>query len=282
MEFILNLIKLFFFISFIIFSTVAFFQVTNSKSKFNKWLSKQTYWVRLILTVAYIIFAPLYLIYFFDKCNLFSFLGIVDGIDTKEYKYHIVEMLSAGLGAYVLITTTRIQIENSEKQHQEKMLEDKKNNNMPLLSFDINENISESDIFAANKLLMGDFNNASINNDYKYYNLCITNIGLNAAKNVSVKIKNNKHNNYITKITQSVIGKGQEEHATILFSYSELKKEKVIIEVRYEDLFGNAYKQLIIIELEITTYHSNNGRVIVMSFLANEPKDYKKIVNKSK
>lgn len=250
------------------------------RKKIDKWLNNQSIFIQLAIIITFVILFVLCFMFYLDYYNIPSILHLTNNINAREYIGYVFTLLSSGISALVLIIITRIQIQDSERQHLEKILEDRKNNNMPLLFYDINEKITESDLYAANKLLKGNYSDVGVDFDYKYYNLYITNVGLNAAKNVSVKIVNNKEKNYITKITQSVIGKGLVEHSTMLFFYNEISNEKIIVEVQYEDLFGNSYKQKIIICLEITNYYSNNRRKIVMSYDVNEPIDCKKLTKK--
>ncbi len=209
----------------------------RKKSVINKWLDELNEYAQLAVFIFMYIFLTTYLVYLFDFYNFPSNMGLADGVDAGEYVGHAFTLLAAGLSAVVLVVTTKIQIDNSQKQSYERMKEEKRINNMPLLSYIINDNYNSEQ----NAKICCEMQDKEYVN-YDYYNLEITNIGLNAATKIIVDVDDKKCKT--GELNQNSLARDKKIDISLVVPKYKTKK-LINITVKYQDLIGNNYEQVI-------------------------------------
>ena len=152
-------------------------------------------------------------LWYADKYNIPTALGIANNIDTKEWFNFIINFLVTILGTFIsailVLATTIGQIERTEENEQETH----RINNMPFLEYKIDV----------------------INNTL---NIKLKNIGNNTIKKYFIKIKNkNILSNY-----QNCLAVNEESKITYKLSSDEIKTQII---VEYQDLLYNKYEQKI-------------------------------------
>lgn len=152
-------------------------------------------------------------IYYLDKYNIPTVLGIANNIDTKEWFNFIMTFLVTMLGTFIsailVLATTIGQINRAEENEQETH----RINNMPFLEYKIN----------------------IINNTL---NIKFKNIGNNTIKKYFIKIKNKD----ILSDYQNCLAVNEESKITYKLSLDE---NETIIAIEYQDLLYNIYEQKI-------------------------------------
>lgn len=210
---------------------------------------KVLFWLSvLIAAIPVIIF---YLDYF-DVASLFKWINS-NNVDRwfNFISTYCSTIMGAVIGAIALVLMTVKQI----NLQREKDIEDRRIQNMPLLIYDISEKRTEN----YNEVFLYNTNSNRIYNLY----ICISNAGLNHARNVSYSIYENKKEIYksILNFNQSIIKKDESIGIDLIFNYtydkSNKTNEKMInIILFYEDLLGNKYSQEVNLCLEITNKSS--------------------------
>lgn len=204
---------------------------------------KSLFWVVII-----VIGFPM-IVYFLDYYDVLSCLNLFKNIDSNRFYDFIVNyislIISASIGALVLVLMTI---------HEFKIIKDNENDqkriqNIPI--FDYKIIFSDKPSHRYNHVV--DINENGIN-------LClcfvIENIGLNHARNIYYKIiVDNKEDKRVDlRKGQIFLKKGNSVSFDLIFNIdNNIKNRNVNIEVFYEDLVHNMYKQVISFELNLET-----------------------------
>lgn len=208
---------------------------------------KVTFWLILIIFII-----PL-IIFYFDYYNIASKFSWVHHDNVNRWfefiSTYFSTIVGAAIGAIALILMTIKQM----NLQREKDNEDRRIQNMPLLSYTISDTKLENSkkIFLLNE-------DSNFGNNYNLY-FKIENSGLNHARNIFYKISDNNEEICMSKleINQSIIKKNESICLDFVFNYKYDKinknnNRKIEIIIYYEDLLNNYYSQRINLCLEIT------------------------------
>ena len=175
-------------------------------------------------------------LWYADKYNIPTALGIANNIDTKEWFNFIINFLVTILGTFIsailVLATTIGQIERTEENEQETH----RINNMPFLEYKIDV----------------------INNTL---NIKLKNIGNNTIKKYFIKIKNkNILSNY-----QNCLAVNEESKITYKLSSDEIKTQII---VEYQDLLYNKYEQ----KIDITYTINKDNKISIGTVIIEDEK----------
>lgn len=175
------------------------------------------------------------IIYFLDKYNIPTALGIGNNTNTKEWFDFIMNFLVTMLGTFIsailILATTIGQLKRTEDNEKE----NQRINNMPFLEYKVN----------------------IINNTL---NLKLKNIGNNTIKKYFIKIKDKN----ILSDYQNCLAVNEESKITYKLP---LDKNQIQITIEYQDLLYNIYEQ----EINIT-YIVNNKKISINEVIIKDEK----------
>lgn len=175
-------------------------------------------------------------LWYLDKYNIPTALGIANNIDTQEWFSFIIDflitMLATFISALFVLATTIGQIERVEENDQETH----RINNMPFLEYKIN----------------------IINNTL---NLKLKNIGNNTIKKYRIKIKNK---NILTDY-QNCLAVNEESKITYKLSSDENEIQMI---VEYQDLLYNVYEQ----KIDITYIANKDNKISIDKVIIEDEK----------
>ena len=177
-------------------------------------------------------------IWYLDKYNIPTTLGIASNIETKEWFDFIMNFLTTMLGTFIsailVLATTIGQLERTEENEQEAH----RINNMPFLEYKVSIT-----------------NNNTLNIKFK-------NIGNNTIKKYIIKIKNKN----ILSDYQNCLAVNEESKITYKLPLDE---QLINIVVEYQDLLYNTYEQKIDVSYMI---NSDNKTTMIDKVLIEDEK----------
>ncbi len=229
---------------------------------------KVIFWIYIILTVFILS------LYYLDKFNVPTFLKWNMNVDTQNWLNILANfgtaILAEVLGGLFLIYVTMIQIRKSNDDNRKRDKEERRINNMPLLTYTFLEYYKGFD---------NRYNLPSIYKDAKGAEivLSIKNIGLNAVRNCYIKVSGKSlETTYCCQLdSQNTLEKGEEKVIDFLIALP-YEKHDFKITVYYEDLLHNWYSQTINLNCEVTLIFYQVSNYINYSFNVEDEKVIKK------
>ena len=216
-----------------------------------------------------IVTAVFVIIYYSDRTNLPTLLGLADNIDISRWfdftSLYVSTIAGAVISSIIIVLITMRQI-----------LQQEENN-------DVNKRIQNAPIF--------DYELVNFKLDGRKYQhkveikekgikcqtfFKIENIGLNHSKNVSVVITVDgvKDNAIMLSSYQSFIKKEEKVLIELIFEFdrNKCKNRKVSIDVHYEDFLNNEYVQRVNAVLTVTSIQNNYGQLQIDEFNVEKEK----------
>ena len=228
---------------------------------------------KIVFSLSLCIFLVPLLIYYMDIYDIPSKLKwLKENYSERWFDFlvtYISSIFGAIIGAVALVLMTRHQMDRQDEKDKETM----RINNMPLLSYEINQNNGESNI---ENLFITNCKTGNIID----FELDIKNLGMNSIKKAFIEFSSAVFNSpyYICLADGGCIEKGKNVK---IYRYLELPVGKYIINatVYYCDLINNWYSQKIAINLEPTnvydsTKHYSNCYLVIEEekFIKDVPK----------
>lgn len=235
-------------LSVIILNRWTFKQISKEKEIFEK-----------VLYVIFIIITNIFLIiYYVDRFNLPSILKISDNVNTQNWLIIITScissIISAAIGGLIAFFVANKEIEVNSKQNEE----NNRIQNMPLMSYEFYNKNSENNLIALNT----NIEDGNIGN----IDFLIKNIGLNAARNVKINVESNIIKESIEK-KYYIIEKDKTEHLSFVGYFNINEEYNFKINILYQDLLLNFYKQEIYFTYKLTSYVNGTDRKYIIDNL---------------
>lgn len=210
------------------------------------------------------IMATLLIIYYLDRYNIPTELNLAMNMNTQNWLSfignYITGIISAIIGALVAVWTTIYQIKKNNEENDRRDRENLRIQNMPILKYDINA--ERRGTGGLSELLITNKEN-ELQNVYNL-NIIIKNIGLNSIKDVIVDFSSNIINNAIYRLSGNgvinPIEKGESIEINRYFSLKSSEKHyEMFLNIYYQDVLSNWYKQKIIIKYGATNVFDQGG-----------------------
>ena len=210
------------------------------------------------------IMATLLIIYYLDRYNIPTELNLAMNMNTQNWLSfignYITGIISAIIGALVAVWTTIYQIKKNNEENDKRDRENLRIQNMPILKYNINaERRGKGGL---SELLITNKEN-ELQNVYNL-NIIIKNIGLNSIKDLIVDFSSNIINNAIYRLSGNgvinPIEKGESIEINRFFSLKSSEKYyEMFLNIYYQDVLSNWYKQKIIIKYGATNVFDQGG-----------------------
>ena len=210
------------------------------------------------------IMATLLIIYYLDRYNIPTELNLAMNMNTQNWLSfignYITGIISAIIGALVAVWTTIYQIKKNNEENDKRDRENLRIQNMPILKYNINA--ERRGTGGLSELLIANKEN-ELQNVYNL-NIIIKNIGLNSIKDVIVDFSSNIINNAIYRLSGNgvinPIEKGESIEINRFFSLKSSEKYyEMFLNIYYQDVLSNWYKQKIIIKYGATNVFDQGG-----------------------
>lgn len=198
---------------------------------------------KILLWILIIIFLLPVIFYIIDKFNIPTKMGMFQNTNSERWFNFFIEYMSTIIGtivsSLVVVFTLVIQLKKQNESEQE----EKRINNIPILDYEIRNDINVICKYAH------DIKDNS--KDYKEYPIFfhIKNIGLNHARNIEIQVTIDKvkdkefnfegHKNFIKKEEEIWI----KLIAHLHFEEKKVSNKKCTITIKYSDLLNNNYQQ---------------------------------------
>lgn len=233
------------------------FSILMINKLYREYKKSETINEKVIFIIIVMIFLIPAIIYYADKYNVMSNLGLFENSDSERWfnfvETYISSLISAIIGAVALVLMTIKQLD----LERDKNLFDKRIENAPIFKYEIDNRV----VWPSHEFRI--YN--KVNGKPYGLTLTIENIGLNHAKNIEFEIYDgiNKKGQKCSFDTQSFLKKDEKKYIRLCFNYKyDTKSQKnnnkeIRIIVRYQDLLNNKYIQNIIVNAEIT----NNTKI---------------------
>lgn len=234
----------------------------------------------LIERITYIVLAVIYIsiliIYYLDRFNIPTQLGLDTNVNTKNWLEivcnYITIMLSAGISVAVTIGITKYQIKKNNEDNDKRDRENLRIQNMPMLKYEIITTIIEE--------------NREIDLDYLIISNCkpkntstyelfilIKNIGLNNVKRIIIDFESEMVNSTYKIIGHNSIISVEKNESKRIYRYFSLEADKkypMTLKIYYEDVLQNWYYQTVDIECNAINYNKNSSQIAQVSYKVNE------------
>ena len=203
-------------------------------------------------------------IYYLDRYNIPSKLNLTMNINTQNWLSlignYITGIISAIIGALVAVWTTIYQIKKNNEENDRRDRENLRIQNMQILKYNINA--ERRGTGGLSELLITNKEN-ELQNVYNL-NIVIKNIGLNSIKDLIVDFSSNIINNAIYRLSGNgvinPIEKGESIEINRFFSLKSSEKYyEMFLNIYYQDVLSNWYKQKIIIKYGATNVFDQGG-----------------------
>lgn len=241
----------------------------------NKWtIKKMEKSEDLIERISYVILlaiTDIYLIiYYFDRFNLLSMLGLDTNVNTQNWLIIITtcvsSIISSTIGGIIAFGIAKNQIKENNKQNIESL----RIQNMPMLKYEIGTDCRENEALTDKDYI----NTIYLEQLYPIYDLSINikNIGLNNIRRIMVDIESkviNKTYRILGKNSVIPIEKGEIKK---IYKYLVLESGKdytIKLNIYYEDVLQNWYKQVVEIYYTATTINDGTSQIGCLSYIVN-------------
>ena len=229
---------------------------------------------RIIFWLYIVFMAFIYSLYYLDKFNVPTFFKWNLNVDTQNWLTILANfgtaILAEVLGGIFLIYVTMIQINKSNEDNKNREKEERRINNMPLLTYTF---------LQQNNGIINRYNLPSIYKNAKGIEICLSikNIGLNAVRNCYIKVsgKSLEESCYCQLDSQNTLDKDEEKVIKFLIALP-FQKHDFKITIYYEDLLHNWYSQNINLNCEVTFLFHQVSNYINYNFNVEDEKVTKK------
>lgn len=233
---------------------------------------------KITYIVSAIIYVSIVIIYYLDRFNIPTQLGLNSNVDTKSWLEiicnYITVMLSAGISIIVTIGMTRYQIKKNNEDNDKRDRENLRIQNMPMLKYEITTtNIEKNKNVDLEHLIISNCEQKNAST-YELF-ILIKNIGLNNVKRIIIDFESTIVNGTYKVIGHNnIISIEKNEHESIYryFSLERDKKYPMKLKVYYEDVLQNWYSQIIDIQYDATSYNENSLPIGQVGYKVNEEK----------
>lgn len=216
-------------------------------------------------------------LYYFDRYNIPTFLKWNENINTQNWLSILsssgISVLTEILGGLILVFVTIMQLKKTLDDNHKRDIEDRRINNMPFLSYKINNFYLNNEKYHYLTTIYEDGITSQIS-------LFLKNIGMNTVRDCYIEItpKDLKQTFCCRLQEQGCIDKGDEKNINYLLSLSQ-GDHIFEITVYYEDLVHNWYSQKIELLFSISNVYHNG---INQAYINFEVYDEKKLKTKPK
>ncbi len=205
----------------------------------------ETLFERLILIFMCILIVIIHAIFMIDYYNLPTRLGYGDKVNLNNWLNCIFVVIGSLAGGFLTMIMTRWQIDISEQKSIKRDKEENRIKNMPLLKYDFLDYCKSNDF--EEFIMIPKYTNGA------YFNIIlkIENIGLAPIRNMYIKTYGNniEHNTHYFD-NNGILQVGESKYIVIRTQLPK-GKQKVNIEVVYQDILTNMYSQLIEFDLNV-------------------------------
>lgn len=213
--------------------------------------------IDIVLIVIVVIFL---IIYYTDRFNLPTLLGMNKNVDTQNWltiiTTSIASIISSAIGGLIALGIARSEIRENRKQNDEIL----RIQNMPMLKYEIKIEKMEYEMINE-EYLMGTNCNIAKSSIYKLM-MHIKNIGLNNVKKIMIDIEFLSLNKEYRIVGDNNLIFIQKDKEIEEYKYLALEKEKeckIKLKVYYQDVLMNWYFQ--IIDIIYNTNKENNNLI---------------------
>lgn len=231
---------------------------------------------KIVYIVLAIIYVSILIIYYLDRFNIPTQLGLHTNVNTQLWLEiicnYITVMLSAGITIAVSIGITRYQIKKNNEDNDKRDKENLRIQNMPMLKYEIKTNGFEEKIEIDTEHLIISNCNGKNTSTYELF-ILIKNIGLNNVKRIIIDLESTILNKTNKIIDYNIIIPIEKNETKSIYRYFSLERDKeypMKLIVYYQDVLQNWYCQTIDIRYEATKYNKNSSAIGKISYTVNE------------
>ena len=231
---------------------------------------------KIVYIVLAIIYISILIIYYLDRFNIPTQLGLHNNTNTQLWLEiicnYITVMLSAGISIAVSIGITRYQIKKNNEDNDKRDKENLRIQNMPMLKYEIKTTGMEEKIKIDMEHLI--ISNCNEKNTSTYELLIlIKNIGLNNVKRIIIDLESTILNNKNKIIDYNNIIPIEKNETKSIYRFFSLERDKeypMKLIIYYQDVLQNWYCQTIDIRYETTKYNKNSSAIGQIKYKVNE------------
>ena len=213
-----------------------------------------------------IVMATLLVIYYLDRYNIPTRFNFAMNINPQNWLSfignYITGIISAVIGALVAVWTTIYQIKKNNEESERRNKENLRIQNMPIIKYNMNtEKKGSGDL---SELIVTNQENEK-GNVYNL-NILLKNIGQNTIKDIIIDFKSAIINNSTYRLSGKDIVNAMETGEILeinrFFSLNSSDKPyEIILNIYYQDVLSNWYKQEILVYYNASSILDNGGYV---------------------
>ncbi len=234
---------------------------------------------KVLYVAVFVAFMIPIIIYYLDRYNIPSILGHTANLNSENWvgilTNYLASIISVLLSSTFLLIITAKQIDITNKQNMEINNEIQRIQNLPLLKYDFTYDRLDANILNDNHKFLFSKNENEINGSLDF-TMEIENIGLNTVRKVYLEVESDllRKKEIFEFCNQSNIEKHQILKKNFIIANVIVGDYKFNINVYYQDLLKNWYKQCVCVNVSLTNIYDSEKRssVLIKDFSVEDDK----------